>query len=548
MQLKLLDFLIKDSPKTKLVLFVASIVCGIINALIVVILNFAAKGFDNPVLDSRLFIMFLLCIGFYYLCKRYITHRISDLVQTAIYDYRCRILSSIRDLRLLSYEEIGKAPILSVLSEKTEVIMQGAHRLADGVPALIMLICSFAYIASISGMAFLMTGICIALSVISSQIMLKSMYTTMQQAIEIDKEYLAYMQHVLDGFNELKMNRRKSDDLVNNYMGDIAKQSFQKNLETDICIVDLRLYSQNYFYLLMASIVFILPQISKLIGDQVMAITTIILYMLGPIATVLDMAPSLAKANVAVDFLKHLDEKLLASRESISDETELFMPPDYFEKLRISRVQFSYPMQNHSQRFSVGPIDLSINRGELVFIRGGNGSGKSTFLKLLTGLYEPDSGIILVDRQIIDPHLLTDYRNLFSIIFTDFHLFDRFYGIQHLDIKLINDYLVLMGLEEKTGYNDGHFTNINLSTGQKKRLALIFALIEDKAIYIFDEVAADQDPEFRQFFYDIILQKLKSRNKTVIVVTHDDKYFSHCDRLLIMEKGILREELLDKSA
>jgi putative ATP-binding cassette transporter len=105
-----------------------------------------------------------------------------------------------------------------------------------------------------------------------------------------------------------------------------------------------------------------------------------------------------------------------------------------------------------------------------------------------------------------------------------------------------------MGLEEKTGYKDGHFTNINLSTGQKKRLALIFALIEDKAIYIFDEVAADQDPEFRQFFYDIILQKLKSRNKTVIVVTHDDKYFSHCDRLLIMEKGILREELLDKSA
>jgi len=542
MHTKLLDFLIADTPKSRLLLLGVSIVCGFINALIVVILNAAAKDFDKPDLDARLFFIFLLCIGVYFLCKRYITHRISNLVQTSIFQYRNRTLTALKDLKLLSYEEIGKVPILSVLSEKTELIMQGAHRLADGVPALIMLACCFAYIATISGMAFLLSVICIVGSLISTQVMLKFMNKTMQQAIEKDNEYLSYMQHVLDGFNELKMNREKSDDLCTNYMGRVSEEAMQKNIETDISIVDLQLYAQNYFYLLMASIVFLLPQLSQLSGDEMISITTTVLFIIGPIVIVVDMIPSVAKANVAVDFLQNLETRLNAAKEYLADESDVFKAPGFFDKLVISRVQFSYPSRNLNPGFSVGPFDLTINRGELIFIRGGNGSGKSTFLKLLTGLYEPESGAIIIDKQALDKHLLKSYRNLFAIIFTDFHLFDRFYGQQHIDIEKINEYLVLMGLDSKTGYKDGRFINTNLSTGQKKRLALIFALIEDKPIYVFDEVAADQDPEFRQFFYEIILQKLKSLNKTVIVVTHDEKYFTHCDRLFVMNKGVMFEE------
>ena len=542
MYTKLLDFLVADTPRSKLWLVIMSIICGFINALIVVILNVAAKGFGKPELDARLFILFLLCIGLYFFCKRYISHRLSRLVQSSIFHYRHRILSALRDLKLLSYEEIGKVPILSVLSEKTEVIMQGAHRLAEGFPAFIMLICSFTYIASISNMALLLSVICIACSVISSQIMLKSMYITMQQAIEKDKEYLGYMQHLLDGFNELKMNRNKSDDLCDNYMGHILDESLKKNMETDISIVNLQLYSQNYFYLLMASIVFVLPQLTQITGNEVMAITTTILYMMGPLAVVLDMAPSLAKANVAIEFLKNLDDKLYSAKESLTDEMSVFHAPLYFDQLVVQQVEFSYPRRDQEKVFAVGPFNFQINRGELIFIRGGNGSGKSTFLKLLTGLYQADSGAIVVDGHEIDNRLLNNYRNLFAIVFTDFHLFDRFYGLQHIDAKVVKDYIKLMGLENKTSYKNGRFTNTSLSTGQKKRLALIFSLIEDKSIYVFDEVAADQDPEFRQFFYEIILQKLKSMGKTVIVVTHDEKYFDRGDRLFVMNKGLLLEE------
>jgi len=541
-KLKLLDFLITDTPNSKPMLIAASIVCGVINALILVIINDAAKDFDNPELDARLFFIFLLSIALYFLSRRYITHRISRLVQSSIFQYRGRILGGLRDLKLLSYEEIGKAEILSVLSEKTELISQGAHRLADGFPAVIMLICSFIYIAIISKMAFLLSVICIASSIVSTQIMLKSMNKTLQQALTKENEYLEYMQHVLYGFNELKMNRRKSEDLCHNYMGRVSEEAMQKNTETDISIVNLQLYAQIYFYLLMASIVFVLPQLSELSANEIMSVTTTILYIIGPMVIVIDMVPSVARANVAVGFLQSLDDKLNAAKESVADERVAFKAPDFFDKLVISQIRFSYPDQNQSKGFSVGPFNLTINRGELVFVRGGNGSGKSTFLKLLTGLYEPDSGAIIVDKNTIDGSLLNNYRDLFAIIFTDFHLFDRFYGHQDIDIETVNEYLTLMELEHKTGYKDGRFINTNLSTGQKKRLALIIALLEDKALYVFDEVAADQDPEFRQFFYDVILQKLKHLGKTVIVVTHDEKYFTRCDRLFIMDTGQMIEE------
>ncbi|MGR9012016.1 MAG: ATP-binding cassette domain-containing protein [Gammaproteobacteria bacterium] len=539
---KLLDFIAIDRQRDKFLLVLAAVVSGIINALTLVILNTAAKDFDKPDLDERLFLLFVLSVSLYMISKRYVTHRITELVQGGIFNYRGRILDSLRGLKLLSYEAIGKSQILSLLSEKTELISQGAHRLAEGFPAMVMLICSFIYMATISKMALSMALICIGGAVVTIYVLVRAISLSMQQAMAKDNEYFAYMQHVLDGFNELKINREKADDLYTNYMGKVSEEARQKNISTDISNVNLQLYAQLYFYLLMASVVFILPQLSTLTADKIMSITTIIFFIMGPIVVIIDMIPSMARANVAIDYLQQLETQLQSSQEERFSVRETFSPPHYFERILMSQLYFSYPVEGQGRQFSVGPFDLSLTRGELVFIRGGNGSGKSTFLKLLSGLYESDSGAIVVDGQTIDSELLENYRNLFSIIFTDFHLFDRFYGQQDVNVEMVNEYLVLMGLEKKTGFKDGRFTHTNLSTGQKKRLALIIALLEDKAIYVFDEVAADQDPEFRQFFYDVILQKLKQEQKTVIVVTHDEKYFDHCDRLLVMDMGQMREE------
>ena len=177
--------------------------------------------------------------------------------------------------------------------------------------------------------------------------------------------------------------------------------------------------------------------------------------------------------------------------------------------------------------------------GDIVFTVGGNGSGKSTLLKLLCGLYYPLRGSIAINGKNVDRDLYPDYRELFSIIFTDFHLFDRFYGIADVKESAVHTWLKKMGMSAKTQFRDGRFTNINLSTGQRKRLAYINAMLDDKQIYIFDELAADQDPEFRKHFYEVLLPELRAMGKTIIAVTHDDRYFETADRVLKMDEGQL---------
>ena len=176
-----------------------------------------------------------------------------------------------------------------------------------------------------------------------------------------------------------------------------------------------------------------------------------------------------------------------------------------------------------------------------MFIVGGNGSGKSTLLKLITGLYYPLTGNIYLNNKPLEADDYVDYRELYSTIFTDFHLFDRLYGIEDIDSQRVDQFLETMGLEKKTTFKNNGFSNTELSTGQKKRLAYIASVLEDKQIYIFDEWAADQDPEFRQYFYEVLLKDLKAKGKTVIAVSHDDRYFYAADRVIKIEYGKIIE-------
>jgi putative ATP-binding cassette transporter len=175
----------------------------------------------------------------------------------------------------------------------------------------------------------------------------------------------------------------------------------------------------------------------------------------------------------------------------------------------------------------------------MVFIVGGNGAGKSTLLKLLTGLYHPEQGALLLDGRVLAAEDYPAYRSLFTSVFTDFHLFDRLYGLDDLDPATVNHWLRVLEMDHKTRYADGGFTNLDLSTGQKKRLAFIAAVLKNRPICVFDELAADQDPAFRQRFYEEILPGLKAQGRTLVCVSHDDRYFHVADRVLTMRDGRL---------
>jgi putative ATP-binding cassette transporter len=243
----------------------------------------------------------------------------------------------------------------------------------------------------------------------------------------------------------------------------------------------------------------------------------------------------LTKANLALADLARTEDQLAAARRAEEAPATALSPG--MRRIELRGGVYAYPGPDGRPAFTMGPCDLTLDAGEMVFIVGGNGSGKSTLLRVLTWLYEPRAGVILWDGQVVDRSNVADYRNLFATVFSDFHLFDRLYGLSNVDKAGAQALLETMGIAGKTTFEDGRFTNLDLSTGQRKRLALVAALLEDKTVYVLDELAADQDSDFRRRFYEELLPSMKRRGKTLAVVSHDERYFHVADRVLVMEDG-----------
>ena len=206
----------------------------------------------------------------------------------------------------------------------------------------------------------------------------------------------------------------------------------------------------------------------------------------------------------------------------------------------MSGVSVSYRRESDEGSFALGPIDLTFQRGELVFVIGGNGSGKTTLAKLITGLYAPEVGEIRVDGELVTEENREAYRQHFSAIFTDFYLFESLLGLDDPNLDLqARDYLEQLQRDHKVQVNDGQFSTLSLSHGQRKRLALLTACLEDRSFYVFDEWAADQDPHFKKIFYETLLLELKARGKTVVVLSHDEKYYRIADRIIKLDYGQL---------
>jgi putative ATP-binding cassette transporter len=355
-------------------------------------------------------------------------------------------------------------------------------------------------------------------------------------------EFINSMNHVLEGFKELKVNRAKSDDLFANYLETISVSAKEIRIRTEARFISNIIYTQVFMMILIAGIIFLLPQMSASSPQLIVSLVAVLLFIVGPLGFVVDAVPVITEANVAVEKLGELEAIF-----DKADDTAQTSPNGplqskaTFDSIALKKVSFSYASPDDEKVFTVGPVDLMVHKGEVVFLVGGNGSGKTTLVKLLSGLYYPQRGMLYCDDIPVNSFNYDHYRNFFAIIFSDFHLFDRLYGIKDVDEERLNALLNKMALSDKISYCDGKFSTINLSTGQRKRLALVIALMEDKSIYVFDEVAADQDPGFRKYFYEDVLQELKNQGKTVIVVSHDDRYFHIADRVVKMDYGIVAE-------
>jgi putative ATP-binding cassette transporter len=447
-----------------------------------------------------------------------------------------RIAEKIRCAEVQFIENIGRSRIQSQLTEGSNTISDASLPIINSSQGVIVIVVTLLYIAWLSLLTFMVVTIVLTLGIAWSQTTNKQKTAELHAATNKQIEFFSLLTQMLDGFKEIKINQRKSDDLFQE-VNIISSQHEHLKTKVSIQSVTLIMTSRVTFYLLLGLVVFILSSWDLLDKNSVFKLTASILFIIGPLNMIVLTLPILTRTNVALKNLYDLEEQL---DTAISNQLQLSRHQlDKFQELHLSKIVFHYLDKEHKPLFSIGPINLTIQRGELLFMVGGNGSGKSTLLKLLTGLYYPISGAIYVDDEEIEHTEYQCYRELFAIIFTDFHLFDKLYGLPEIDRKRVKSWLRLMELDEKTKYQEGKFSHLDLSTGQKKRLAFIVAMLEDKPIYVFDELAADQDPGFRKKFYEELLPDLKKQGKTIIVVTHDDKYFHVADRILKMEYGQL---------
>lgn len=532
-------FLQRETQSLDRKLFVLTAASGMANALNLAVINASVEALQNGGPSWQHFLWFCLSIALFVYSFRYVLYESTRIAEAAICSVRVRLADKIRRSDLLTLESIGEADIHARITRDTGAIAQAARPLFAVAQAVVMIVFTIIYIATVSPMAMLL---CVTLIAGGAGIYLKDRKRYeegLNDASKQEDRLFDSLNGLLRGFKELRINKLKSDDVFDDFHA-TAAQVRESRTSVMILFSNNVIFIEMFFVILLGAIAFVLPILSDSFSTSATKIVAAILFFFGPLVNVVTMIPVLAQVNVTVDNLRRLEATLDEALEKSAEwETSPLTDFRAFRSIRLEGISFTYRDPDGNATFQVGPIDGEVRRGEILFLVGGNGSGKTTFMKLFTALYRPAQGGIRVDDVEIGPTNIQSYRNLFSTIFTDFHLFDKLHGLKDAAPERVNALLRVMDISHKTVFGDGRFSNIQLSTGQRKRLALVVSYLEDKAVYIFDEVAADQDPQFRRYFYETLLPEMKSAGKTVVVVSHDDRYFHIADRVLHMDYGAL---------
>jgi len=526
----------RDSARFNAEMVVYVVVAGLANAGVLAIINAAAENASNQAANDRLLAMFLTAIGLYVFSQRFILITSITEVERILGGIRVRVADQVRKADLEALEHLGRSEIFGLVARETQNISQAASTLVMALQAMMMVLFSVGYLALLSKTAFFITvGVCSVGIVLHTQ-RAKSLMRMLAETQRKENEFLSLLTHLLDGFKEVRLRQARGADLFQHLRAVSAHvESVKTRLGREFG--SYFLFAQLLVYGLLAAIVFLLPRVSPEYSDVVLKLTAAVLFIIGPLGSVVNAVPIFSAANVAAQNIFDIEDKLTASSQGKQNGRPEAALPAPFKRIRLERTVFQYPDRGTGSVFRLGPVDLEVFAGEILFIVGGNGSGKSTLLKALTGLYHPQSGAVTMDETLVSPETATWYRSHFAAVFSEYHLFERLYGLGDVPVARVNELLSLMEISHKTAYENGRFTTLDLSHGQRKRLALLVALLEDRPILVLDEWAADQDPPFRQFFYETLLPQLKREGKTIIAVTHDDKYFSLADRVVKMEYG-----------
>ncbi|MBC9912782.1 cyclic peptide export ABC transporter [Chitinophaga varians] len=491
------------------------------------------------VLPRTYLMLFAGSLVLFIVCRWMVALGIIKFTQQLLYTTRITVLKMVLGSPFTVLVK-NRNRVFAALTNDTNNIVNASVSVVDVLTNTIVILICFAYMGTLSWKLLLcMLGLMLFTLGIY-YLCVKRAGHFFRLALAKNDVFIKYLNEILAGFKEISIAPVKGAEISGKHIHKAIGDGALLNQKAQISFLNNRIIGQVAFYVFIGLIMLGLGGVFAVERAVVVKFVFLILYIWSPIETVILLVPNLLQAKASIGRVNEL-ERLITGKETVIAEA---LPIAPFEGLQLGNIGFRYLSETDGAAaipFRIGPIDLQIKAGEVIFISGGNGSGKTTFINILVGLIAQDEGVIKANGHAVLPAHMESYRSLFAPVFSDFHLFDEFYGMPDLDVEKAARYLELFEIDHKVTIEEGKLLNINISTGQRKRLALIYAMLEKKPILVLDEFAADQDPHFKKKFYKEILGVMKQEGFTVIAITHDDHYYQYADRLYKMDAGLLSE-------
>ncbi|HEY6168611.1 MAG TPA: cyclic peptide export ABC transporter [Verrucomicrobiae bacterium] len=533
--MKLVRFLLRTSRGLMLFTALAALISGACNAGLIALAN---ATLSRPAAATTALIWCFVGLGVAKLLSNFVSqYLLARFTQEAVAGLRHDLVRKILDVPLRRLEETGAPRLMVALTEDVMFITQALLSIPLFAVNVAILLGGAAYLGWLSGRVLAgMLGL-LLVGALGYRLLILGGFGHLQRARETEDSLFAHFRALIEGIKELKLhrNRRGAFFLDNIQVTTAAYQ--QHNVAAEARFILAHTWGQAVVFALIGLILFALPSLEHIGPKELTGYVVTVLFLMGPLSGVLGCLSVFGRANVALQKIEALG---LALNRHAGDASPMARVNGQasFERLELRGVTHSYNHEKDDSHFTLGPVHLSFAPGDLVFLVGGNGSGKSTLAKLITGLYPPETGEVRLNGRTVRDENRDDYRQLFSAVFADFFVFDGLLGLEHAGLDdRAQGYLAQLHLDHKVKVRNGAFSTTALSHGQRKRLALLTAYLEDRPFYLFDEWASDQDPQFKEVFYEQLLPELKARDKAVVVITHDEKYFHLADHIVKLDYG-----------
>jgi putative ATP-binding cassette transporter len=540
--MKLLAFLFQHSRKKVILAALISIVGGISSAGLIALIN---NIFIRSAPPGRELIWYFVGLVLIALAANLVSESLlNSLSERMLYDMRMNLCRQVLAAPLRRLEEIGPHKFLAVLTDDIPHLSRALLSVPMLSINLTLLIGCLIYLGWLSLTMLLPLVVFLVLAVVSVELLEGFAKRHLKAAREEWQGLLKHFHALTAGSKELKLNRNRRQAFMAENLEPTASVFRRQTLKGRNIYTVASSWTQALYFIVIGLLLFAhSPEVSI---QTLIGYTVTFLFMRSPIIMLINIIPLYGRASISLQKVNELSLSLTA----VSDTNDANGQPETastsWNHLQLKGITHSYYQEHEGRNFILGPVDLTFRPGELILLIGGNGSGKTTFAKILTGLYAPESGEIQMNGLPVTDENRDHYRQNFSVVFSEFYLFEKLLGLGHPDLdSRASEYLTKLQLDHKVEVKDGRFSTTELSSGQRKRLALLTSYLEDRPIYVFDEWAADQDPLFKQLFYHQLLPELKAKGKTVIVISHDDRYYHIADRIIKLDYGKIEYDKLN---